>query len=1142
MNKKFTKLIAAVALLVFMAPSLVGWGQNRATKTEGFETKATGTTYNSTVTILEEQSDCGIGWTIYYGNVSSTNYISGTRSCLMRYYSNSSSNLGYAKTTTGILGLTNITFNVKVTDTGHKMGVWYSTDEETWTAIATDVELTTSSQSKSYDIPNPSSTTTYFIKIGITSASTNKKDLIIDDVVFTYTSSSSVADPTFSPDGGNYTSAQNVEISCTTPNSTIYYTTNGTAPTNASTLYENAIPVSETTTIKAIAYAGEAHSEVATATYNILTPLTTMDAIFAKATEVGGTSTQVAITFNNWVVSGVNGSNVYVTDGTKGFIIYQSSHGFEVGNKLSGTAICTVELYRGSAELKGLTASTSGITVNTGGTITPQTIGIDALTGVNTGAVFAFSQLNCSKTTEGENTTVILTDSESNELKVYSNLFSNVYNSFSNGLVYNVTGVYQHYVVTAGTTKEIMPRSTADIELVTIPSITANNVNLAFDATSGEIPYTINNPASGGVLTAAKDDSDWISNVTVDGENKKVTFDVTQNMTDAVRSGVITLTYTYTAKETVTKEVTITQGVRDYATLPVIFDGGKDDLLPGFSQTGLGSDYDYSPKLRFDGTGDYLILKINEAATQLHFDIKGNSFSGGTFTVECSADGTTYSDLATYTELGATTTKSFDLSSLTTARYFKWTYTTKGSGNVALGYIRVSNTPQDIFVNTSVTEIPSGTNYVVYSPAILTYTGTTPNVGDILVEDGAQLIHANSDVNATLQKNVAAASSWGSKDGVDGWYTIASPVDNELVSTSTLATGDYDLYLYNEPTHEWWNAKGTHGFTTLSRGQGYLYANSAEKTINYYGSMKATNAEITVPLSYTPTMGNAKGFNLVGNPFTRNLLPGDVKIDGVELTTFYMVEGGADLLTRTLSSSNNIKPGQGFIVQLPETHTTQDLVFNPLAKGERSAKPAYVCIEAGDESFMDRAYVQIGEGNTLRKMRLNEEVPHVYVLHNQADYAAATIEAAEGEMPVCFTAARDGQYTLMVDAKTVETDYLHLIDNLTGVDIDLLQTPEYSFSAKPTDNASRFRLVFNANPSTGDQTDDEPFAYYNGSEWVINASGEATVLVIDILGRIVSSHQVNGTQSVSTAAMAPGVYVMRLVNGSNVKTQKIVVR
>jgi hypothetical protein len=32
MNKKFTKLMAALALLVFMTPSMAGWGQSTYTK------------------------------------------------------------------------------------------------------------------------------------------------------------------------------------------------------------------------------------------------------------------------------------------------------------------------------------------------------------------------------------------------------------------------------------------------------------------------------------------------------------------------------------------------------------------------------------------------------------------------------------------------------------------------------------------------------------------------------------------------------------------------------------------------------------------------------------------------------------------------------------------------------------------------------------------------------------------------------------------------------------------------------------------------------------------------------------------------------------------------------------------------------
>ena len=73
--------------------------------------------------------------------------------------------------------------------------------------------------------------------------------------------------------------------------------------------------------------------------------------------------------------------------------------------------------------------------------------------------------------------------------------------------------------------------------------------------------------------------------------------------------------------------------------------------------------------------------------------------------------------------------------------------------------------------------------------------------------------------------------------------------------------------------------------------------------------------------------------------------------------------------------------------------------------------------------------------------------------------------AHTGEIPVCFKAAEDGIYTLTINSESVELEYLHLIDNLTGADIDLLQTPSYSFEAQTTDNVSRFRLAFRTSTS-----------------------------------------------------------------------------
>lgn len=82
----------------------------------------------------------------------------------------------------------------------------------------------------------------------------------------------SVAAPVFSPEAGTYTESQNVTITCETEGATIYYTVDGTEPTKASTQYTAAIEISETTTIKAVAYVGEVSSRVETATYEIKDP------------------------------------------------------------------------------------------------------------------------------------------------------------------------------------------------------------------------------------------------------------------------------------------------------------------------------------------------------------------------------------------------------------------------------------------------------------------------------------------------------------------------------------------------------------------------------------------------------------------------------------------------------------------------------------------------------------------------------------------------------------------------------------------------------------------------------------------------------------------------------------------------------
>ena len=169
--------------------------------------------------------------------------------------------------------------------------------------------------------------------------------------------------PTFSLEQGRYCGSQSVTISSATTGSTIYYTTDGTDPTTSSShgtegTASATVSVSSTQTLKAIAtYTGYNNSSVASASYTI-GALTTMDEIFAAATAAGGSPTPVCIDFDDWVVSGVslNGKNVYVTDGTKGFIIFDNggSMGFLRGDIISGTVGCNIQLFNGSAEIKAM--------------------------------------------------------------------------------------------------------------------------------------------------------------------------------------------------------------------------------------------------------------------------------------------------------------------------------------------------------------------------------------------------------------------------------------------------------------------------------------------------------------------------------------------------------------------------------------------------------------------------------------------------------------------------------------------------------------------------------------------------------------------------------------------------------------------
>lgn len=511
--------------------------------------------------------------------------------------------------------------------------------------------------------------------------------------------SASDVDITYDATGGSITytlenATGNVSATVTTGN----WLTLGTITSSAVPFTCEANTGAERTATVTLSFSG-AENKVVTVTQAAAPVVyTTIPALFDKATEVGTTATNVNVTFGNWVVSGVSGSNAFVTDNSgNGFIIYKSNHGFTVNDKLSGTVSETpLKLYNGSAEFTNLTSSTTGLTVNNDGEITVITNKTIAnLGGVNTGAVITLSNLTYDGTNLSDGT---------NTIKPYNTLFSSM--SLTSGKTYNITGVYQQF----NSTKEILPRSAADIEevVVTTPSITVSPATATPAASDIEgtlaISYQnldISDMAnfdvqfcdSEGNELAAGNEPTWIEVLVAEDNNEYVVSYTMDTNEGAARTAYFKIyALDNNADEVYSNLVTVTQAAPavDYATLPFEFNGGRADIETenGLTQEGLDTDYSSAPKLKFNSTNDCVILKLNEAPGMVSFTTVGNSFSGGTFKLQTSADGSTYTDKEVYTDKNLGGYNSFILDS--DVRYIKWIYTEKTNGNIGLGNIKVS--------------------------------------------------------------------------------------------------------------------------------------------------------------------------------------------------------------------------------------------------------------------------------------------------------------------------------------------------------------------------------------------------------------------------------------------------------------------
>ena len=478
------------------------------------------------------------------------------------------------------------------------------------------------------------------------------------------------------------------------------------------------------------------------------------------------------------------------------------------------------------------------------------------------------------------------------------------------------------------------------------------------------------------------------------------------------------------------------------ATLPFVFDGGRADIedTEGLTQEGLDSDYGSSPKLKFNSTGDWVLLQFDEVPGDLSFDIKGNTFSGGTFTVQTSSDGETYTDLKNYTvsNLGTSTqTETFDnLSS--DVRYIKWIYTEKASGNVALGNIQLKKAvPQIIVTNTSV-DVDANKNSGTLE---VTYKTIDPELAEIhfYAEDGEtsatyDWIDAEFDGDNNIEYHISANEGeartaylkvYGldaeANDVYSGLITInqaayVAPLDvvyKKVTKTTDITDGQY-LIVYEDL-----NVAFDGSLTTLDAA-----GNTIDVEINDDNTISGTSeteaAEFTINVTEGSLM-SASGKYIGVSSWGNGIKPSDTS----DYKNSFAIEEGNAIISIEFSSGNMI---------LNYNSDSNQKRFRYYKNGSQQPIQLYKKVveeenitigSAGYATYVTKKAIKINPHiNAYAVLAINETKTSV-ALDKLTEVPASTpiiVEGAEGEYPC----------TVIENAESPATNLLKVSTGVTG--------------------------------------------------------------------------------------------------------------
>ena len=464
--------------------------------------------------------------------------------------------------------------------------------------------------------------------------------------------------------------------------------------------------------------------------------------------------------------------------------------------------------------------------------------------------------------------------------------------------------------------------------------------------------------------------------------------------------------------------------------------------------------------------------------------------------------------------------------------------------------------------------VNAGGNVEIEPGKSLTVTGTFVNSGTLTIKSdatatGSLIVNGTVSGNVTIERYIAA---WGS--GTQGWHFLSAPVagqDFQPEFVPNPPTTSEDFYLWDEPNSQWVNSKLGSGPFTFNEasfgtefvtGKGYLVSYASNVTKNFTGV--PNNSDVSnIALTYTSTSA-AKGWNLLGNPFPSGLTwnvsswkPGNTIISGTAKIVNSLNASYEDITGVEIIPAMN-----GFLVynsaatslSIPEDSRTHS--NNWYKQGNELEKLVLKVIDLDGQTAQKTQLILNPEATSGFDFLYDSEflpflAPSLYTVVEGKQLSTNSIPSITGNMHVPVHFVKNNGTNFMLEAENIAAfgTEVNLVDNKTGQITNLYQNPSYSFTAENGDEPERFELHFGL-VSLSELPQPTPLkAYITNGKLYFPLQGDATLEVIDLLGRMLMNTKVSGNGLTSkTMELPAGVYMVQLSYSNIRQTAKVVVK